>query len=367
MGALASPVPDGVFFAAVAAMKFVDEARIRVEAGAGGDGCQSFRREKFIPFGGPNGGDGGDGGHVVLEVAEGLNTLVQFRYKRQFRAQDGQAGKGKDRSGLAGADCILRVPPGTVVYDADSDELLGDLVAPKQRLVVARGGLRGLGNTHFKTSTNRAPRRTTQGQPGETRNLRIEIKLLADVGLMGLPNAGKSSLIRALSAARPRVASYPFTTLYPHLGAVHVDSERSFVIADVPGIIAGAAEGAGLGLRFLKHLSRTRLLLHLVDIGSATRVEAIAAGMRTVAEEIGKYSDELEARERWLVLNKVDLLAVADRRARAQAIVAAVNSTGPVFEVSALSGEGCPALVQAIQLRLDTLNRSRQVEACAQQ
>ncbi|MGH8507092.1 MAG: Obg family GTPase CgtA [Gammaproteobacteria bacterium] len=348
-------------------MKFVDEARIRVEAGAGGDGCLSFRREKFIPFGGPNGGDGGDGGHVVLEVAEGLNTLVDFRYKRRFCAQNGQAGRGKECSGRAGTDCIVRVPAGTVVYDADSDELLGDLVAPKQRLVVARGGLHGMGNTRFKTSTNRAPRKITHGQPGEARNLRIELKLLADVGLMGMPNAGKSSLMRAVSAARPKVAEYPFTTLHPHLGVVRVDSERSFVIADVPGLIAGAAEGAGLGVRFLKHLARTRLLLHVVDVGTLNRVEDIVARIRGVEKEIGKFSDQLYDRERWLVLNKVDLLCGADRKACAAGIVAALAWTGPVFEVSALSGEACPALVYAIQARLDALSRCAQAEACAQQ
>jgi len=348
-------------------VKFIDEARIRVEAGAGGDGCLSFRREKFIPFGGPNGGDGGDGGQVVLEVDEGLNTLVGFRYKRRFCAQNGQAGMGKDCSGHSGADCIVRVPMGTVVYDADSDELLGDLVAPKQSLVVARGGLHGIGNTRFKSSTNRAPRKITHGQPGEARNLRIELKLLADVGLMGMPNAGKSSLIRAVSAARPKVAGYPFTTLYPHLGVVRVDIDRSFVIADVPGLIEGASEGAGLGVRFLKHLARTRLLLHVVDIGTPGRVEDIVARIWAVEEEIVKFSEQLYARERWLVLNKVDLLPGADRKASAGGIIAALAWTGPVFEVSALSGEGCPALVYAVQARLDALSRSGQAAACAQQ
>jgi GTP-binding protein len=254
-----------------------------------------------------------------------------------------------------------------VVYDADNGELLGDLVAPKQRLVVARGGLHGMGNTRFKSSTNRAPRKITHGQPGEARNLRIELKLLADVGLMGMPNAGKSSLIRAVSAARPKVAGYPFTTLYPHLGVVRVDSERSFVIADVPGLIEGAGEGAGLGVRFLKHLARTRLLLHVVDIGTPDRVEDIVARIRAVEEEIGKFSDQLYARERWLVLNKVDLLPGADRKACVGGIVVALAWTGPVFEVSALSGEGCPALVYAIQTRLDALSQSGQAVACTQQ
>jgi GTP-binding protein len=325
-------------------MKFVDEAVIRVEGGRGGDGCLSFRREKFVPFGGPDGGDGGDGGSVYLVADPSLNTLADFRYTNSFRAERGQNGMGSQRTGRSGADEVIEVPIGTVVSDADTGEVIGDLAQPGQKLLVAKGGRHGLGNIHFKSSTNRAPRRTTQGTEGEARCLRLELRLLADVGLLGLPNAGKSSLLRKISAAHPKVADYPFTTLYPHLGVVSVDRERSFVVADIPGIIEGAAAGAGLGLEFLRHLSRTRLLLHLVDIvppeGTPEPVEAV----HTIEAELAKYSPDLVHRERWLVLNKIDLLSPQEREERRQDIVERLGWNGPVFLTSAATGEGCREL-----------------------
>ncbi len=336
-------------------MKFVDEALIRVEGGRGGDGCMSFRREKYVPYGGPDGGDGGDGGSVYLEADEGLNTLVDFRYTRLFRANPGQGGRGSQCSGRVGEDLTIRVPVGTLVYDADTEELLGDLVAHREPLLVAKGGIHGLGNTRFKSSTNRAPRKTTKGTPGEVRNLRLELSLLADVGLLGLPNAGKSSLIRVVSAARPKVADYPFTTLYPHLGVVRVGDERSFVIADIPGLIEGAAEGAGLGHRFLKHLVRTRLLLHMVDIACPGDISKAVADIQTLEAELRKFSRDLYARERWLVFNKIDLLASQERDNYGRAIVARSGYKGPVLFVSALTGEGCRELVYKAQERLDEL------------
>ena len=339
-------------------MKFVDEVTIRVEAGKGGNGCLSFRREKFVPRGGPDGGDGGDGGSVWLVVDEGLNTLVDFRYERLFRAGHGEPGGGAQCSGRNGEDIRIRVPEGTLVFDVDTGELLGDLVRHGDRLLVARGGQHGLGNTHFKSSTNRAPRRTTPGQPGEARDLRLEMRLLADVGVMGMPNAGKSSLIRAVSAARPKVADYPFSTLYPSLGVVRTGPLQSFVIADVPGLIAGAAEGAGLGIQFLRHLQRTRLLLHMIDI-SGFEGRDPADDFRTVEAELRKYSEHLHARERWLVLNKIDLVPEAERGAHCQAVVAAIGWTGPVFPISALTGAGCQELARRIQERLDRLRPKR--------
>ncbi len=328
-------------------MKFVDEATITVEAGKGGDGCLSFRREKYIPRGGPDGGDGGDGGSVWLEVDTGLNTLVDFRFKRRFRAGNGQPGAGRERIGKSAEDLVVRVPLGTLVYDAGSDELIGDLVSDGARLLVARGGHHGLGNTRFKSSINRAPRRTTPGSPGEVRELRLELKLLADVGLLGLPNAGKSTLIRAVSAARPKVADYPFTTLVPNLGVVRLGTEQSFVIADIPGIIEGAAAGAGLGLRFLKHLERTRLLLHLVDVSGLDPDRDPVSDFRTIAGELAAHDDALASRPRWVVLNKTDLVDAAGADAVAAALAAA-GWDGPVFRVSAATGAGCEALMQAI-------------------
>ena len=328
-------------------MKFVDEALITVQAGNGGDGCLSFRREKFIPRGGPDGGDGGDGGSVYLEVDSGLNTLVDFRFKRLFRAAHGQAGQGTDRIGKSAEDLIIRVPEGTLVYDADTEELIGDLIGHGTRLVVAKGGFHGLGNARFKSSVNRAPRRTTPGTPGEERNLRLELKLLADVGLLGLPNAGKSTLIRAASAARPKVADYPFTTLHPNLGVVRLGLEQSFVIADIPGIIEGAAEGAGLGLRFLKHLERTRLLLHLLDISGFDPERDPLVDFETISAELEAFDEDLATRPRWVVLNKMDVVddAIADE---CEARLREHGWDGPVHRVSAATGLGCDELMWAI-------------------
>ncbi len=336
-------------------MKFVDEAVISVEAGDGGDGCLSFRREKYVPRGGPDGGDGGDGGDVVLVTDVGLNTLVDFRYQRRHRAEHGQRGAGSDCTGRRGADLEVRVPAGTQVFDEESGVLLGELLAAGDRLTVARGGNHGLGNTRFKSSTNQAPRKTTPGKPGEARRLRLELKLLADVGLLGMPNAGKSTFLRAVSAARPKVADYPFTTLHPGLGVVRVSADRSFVVADIPGLIEGAAQGAGLGTRFLRHLSRTRLLLHLVDIAPAHAPQGAAGQVRAVQAELAGFSPELAARERWLVINKADLVPVQERDAARHALVQALGWRGPVHLISALSGEGCPQLCADVMARLQAM------------
>jgi GTPase len=336
-------------------MKFVDEVRILVTAGRGGNGSVSFRREKFVPLGGPDGGDGGHGASVVLVGDAALNTLVDYRYQRRFQAERGEDGRGAKCSGRSGTDLELRVPVGTVVHDAASGEVMGDVTREGQRLVVAHGGRGGLGNVHFKSSTNRAPRRAIPGTVGEERELRLELKLLADVGLMGLPNAGKSTLIRAVSAARPKVADYPFTTLYPSLGVVSVGTGRSFVMADIPGLIEGAAEGAGLGHRFLRHLERTRLLLHVVDVLPMLGHGDPAAGFHVVEQELARYSGRLAGRERWLVLNKVDLLDPTERACHCRELVAKVGWDGPVFEVSAVSGEGCQALSYALMERLEAM------------
>lgn len=329
-------------------MKFVDEATIRVTAGKGGDGCLSFRREKYIPRGGPDGGDGGDGGSVYLEVDEGLNTLVDFRHLRLFRAKNGQPGQGKERSGKKGDDIRIKVPLGTLVYDDDIDELIGDLEEAGATLLVAKGGFHGLGNTRFKSSTNRAPRKTTKGTSGEDRNLRLELQVLADVGLLGLPNAGKSTLIRQVSAATPKVADYPFTTLHPHLGVVSLGVDQSFVIADIPGLVEGAAEGAGLGIHFLKHLSRTNLLLHVVDIGSHLEANEIADSIRAIENELRSFSETLFKRERWLVLNKIDLLDEEELEQRRQQIVDTLSWDRPVHTISAATGAGCRDLMYRI-------------------
>ena len=335
-------------------MKFVDEATVRVYAGKGGDGCASMRREKYIPKGGPDGGDGGRGGDVVLRADRGLNTLVDFRTQRRFKAENGQPGRSKDCAGRAGSLLEVTVPVGTVVHDVDTDETLGDLTHHDATLLVARGGDGGLGNTRFKSSVNRAPRQFTPGQPGEARHLRLELRLLADVGLLGLPNAGKSTLISRLSAARPKIADYPFTTLHPNLGVVRVGGHRSFVLADVPGLIAGAAEGAGLGIRFLKHLARTRLLLHLVDVAPLEGDPLEHA--RTIVAELTKFSDALSRRERWLVLNKTDLLDDAELLAVEAALRDGLGWTGDVWRVSAATGEGCDALATAVMARLETMD-----------
>ena len=328
-------------------MKFVDEALIKVEAGDGGNGCVSFRREKYIPKGGPDGGDGGDGGDVYLVASESINTLVDFRHQRCFRAGRGENGMGRQMSGKRGEDCRIPVPVGTLVYDADTGELIGDLTRAGQTVLVAKGGRRGLGNVHFKSSTNRTPRQSTPGTPGEQRRLKLELKLLADVGLLGLPNAGKSSLIRRISAARPKVADYPFTTLHPNLGVVKVDPLRHFVVADIPGVIEGAAEGAGLGIRFLKHLSRTRLLLHVVDIAPADGHDP-SEDVRQIETEIARWSENLAGKPRWLVLNKTDLLPREELESRRQALIDALRWRGPLFMVSSVSGAGTRDLVHAV-------------------
>ncbi|MBV53042.1 MAG: GTPase ObgE [Coxiellaceae bacterium] len=327
-------------------MKFVDEALIRVEAGNGGAGCLSFRREKFIPRGGPDGGDGGDGGSVFLEASEDINTLIDYRYSRLFRAKNGQPGMGRERTGKGADDLILHVPMGTVIYDADTGECIADLSDPNQRVRVAQGGFHGLGNTRFKSSVNRAPRQTTKGSPGESRNLKLEMKVLADVGLLGLPNAGKSTFISQVSNARPKIADYPFTTLYPNLGVVRLGHESSFVIADIPGLVEGASEGIGLGVRFLKHLSRTCLLLHLVDISPMADdpVEAV----NTIINELVTHDAELGEKQRWLVLNKIDTIPQDEREAKCAEVVSALNWTGPIFMISGVSGEGCDTLCQAV-------------------
>lgn len=334
-------------------MKFVDEADIDVAAGDGGNGCLSFRREKYVPRGGPDGGDGGHGGDVYLRGRGNLNTLADFRYTRRFEAQRGAGGQGSQCTGRSGDDLVVDVPLGTVVGDLDTGERIGDIVEEGQRLLVARGGRGGLGNTHFKSSTNRAPRRTTPGKPGERRSLHLELRVLADVGLLGLPNAGKSTFLRAVSQARPKVADYPFTTLYPELGVVSLGIGRSFVVADIPGLIEGAAEGAGLGIRFLKHLSRTRLILHLVDAAPFDAGHDLARDVATIVEELANFSSELAAAERWLVLNKMDLLDEAQRERRVAELVTALDWSGPVFEISALKGTGCRELCGRIMDRLE--------------
>lgn len=328
-------------------MKFVDEATITVQAGKGGNGCLSFRREKYIPRGGPDGGDGGDGGSVVLVADEALNTLIDYRYNRKFKAANGEDGSGRNCSGRKASDLELPVPVGTTVVDIATEEVLGDLVAPGDRLVVAQGGFHGLGNARYKSSVNRAPRQTSPGSPGESRDLRLELKVLADVGLLGLPNAGKSTFIRAVSAAKPKVADYPFTTLVPNLGVVRVQPHQSFVIADIPGLIEGAAEGAGLGIRFLRHLVRTRLLLHVVDMTPWDDSDP-AANVRSIEKELEKFSPTLAERERWLVLNKLDLVPEDERDAVCRQVLDKLDWKGPVFQVSALSGEGTRPLTQAV-------------------
>jgi GTP-binding protein len=336
-------------------MKFVDEATIRVQAGNGGHGCLSFRREKFIEKGGPDGGDGGNGGSVFLVADDSINTLVDFRVARKFRAESGQPGAGRNRTGRSGKDLEVRVPCGTVIHDVDTGELIGDLTQAGERLKVVEGGRGGLGNTRFKSSTNRAPRKTTQGSPGESRHLALELMLLADVGLVGLPNAGKSTLIRAMSAARPKVADYPFTTLHPNLGVVSVGPLQSFVMADIPGLIEGAAEGAGLGIQFLKHLQRTRLLLHLVDIAPMDSDASPAEDFRAIQQELAKFSEDLATKPRWLVINKIDLMS-AEQLAPAKAeLLDELGWDGPVFEVSAATGEGTETLGQNVMQYLEQL------------
>ena len=336
-------------------MKFVDEATIKVEAGDGGNGCVSFRREKYIPKGGPDGGDGGDGGSVYLVGDEGLNTLVDFRHQRQHRAERGQNGMGRQMTGRKGESLYVRVPVGTRVKDLETDEIIGEVLEHEQQLLVARGGHHGLGNIHFKSSTNRAPRQATPGTVGEKRALLLELIVLADVGLLGMPNAGKSSLISRVSHARPKVADYPFTTLYPNLGVVRLGSDRSFVIADIPGLIEGAADGAGLGIQFLKHLARTRLLLHLVDVAPMDETVDPAGEVRHLERELEHYDPELARRERWLVLTKKDLLLDEEFDARKAHLVSELNWDGPVYGISSVTGEGTEVLMQALMVHLESL------------
>jgi len=343
-------------------MKFVDEARIKVIAGDGGNGCASFRREKFIPKGGPDGGDGGNGGSVFLVADSGLNTLVDFRTQRTHRAERGQNGMSRECTGRRGRDRHIRVPVGTRVMDEETGERIGELLAPGEELLVARGGERGIGNVHFKSSTNRTPRQFTYGTEGERRELLLELILLADVGLLGMPNAGKSSFISKVSSARPKVADYPFTTLYPNLGVVSLGRDHSFVVADIPGVIEGAAAGAGLGLQFLKHLSRTRLLLHLVDVAPLDESVDPALQVRQIERELIEYSPELADKERWLVLNKMDLLSEEEYRSREAGLVEALGWTGPVYGISAATGEGTQRLTADLMARLEEIRRAESAE-----
>ncbi|AZS51725.1 Obg family GTPase CgtA [Entomomonas moraniae] len=333
-------------------MKFVDEVSIHVQAGDGGNGCMSFRREKFIEKGGPNGGDGGDGGSIYLEAAANLNTLVDYRYTRRFQAQRGENGGSTDCTGAKGEDLILPVPIGTTIIDANTLEIIGDLTQEGQRIMVAQGGWHGLGNTRFKSSTNRAPRQTTPGKPGEARDLKLELKVIADVGLLGLPNAGKSTLIRSVSAAKAKVADYPFTTIVPNLGVVSVSRFKNFVIADIPGLIEGASEGSGLGTRFLKHLTRTRLLLHLIDMAPIDGTDPVDAAT-TIINELEKFSPSLLERDRWLVLNKADQLLEEEQQEIKNTIVERLQWEGPVFIISASERQGTEELAQAVMRYLD--------------
>jgi GTP-binding protein len=338
-------------------MRFVDEAEVRVEAGDGGNGTIGFRREKYIPMGGPDGGDGGDGGSVYLIAAENVNTLVDFRYHAVHRAQRGQNGMSRNCTGRKGDDCYVPVPLGTQVSDSETGEVIGDLTKIGETLLVAQGGFHGLGNTRFKSSINRAPQKASKGSEGEHRVLNLELTLIADVGLLGMPNAGKSSLIRSVSAATPKVADYPFTTLHPNLGVVSVDDLRSFVIADIPGVIEGAAEGAGLGLQFLKHLLRTGLLLHLIDVEPYESMESPVQSAKKIIHEVEKWSNDLASKPRWLVLNKIDRLPNEEVDQRCQAIVDELAWTGPVFKIAAINGNGTKDLMFAI---MNFLEQQRQ-------
>ena len=344
-------------------MKFIDEANIEVHAGKGGDGIAAFRREKYVPRGGPSGGDGGRGGSVYGVADRNLNTLVEYRFTRIFRAKNGEGGRGADCYGAGADDITLAFPVGTMISNAETGEPVADLAEDGQRVLLARGGKGGLGNLHFKSSTNRAPRQFTRGEPGESVRLRLELKVLADVGLLGMPNAGKSTFIRAVSAARPKVADYPFTTLHPHLGVVRVDVNRSFVVADIPGLIEGAAEGAGLGHQFLRHLARTRLLLHLVDIAPADGPAAAADDAYAIVQELRKYDEQLYRKPRWLVLNKIDLLSAADRQAQVEAFIARLRElegheagagdAQQMYTISAITGNGCRELAFAVAAFLE--------------
>ena len=340
-------------------VKFVDEVVIEAHAGNGGNGCVSFRREKFIPFGGPNGGDGGRGGHVIARADVNLNTLVDFRFSKLHRGRNGEHGRGADQYGAGGDDKVLRMPVGTLIYDAETNALIADLVQDGQEIIIARGGQGGLGNLHFKSSVNRAPRESTKGQEGEHRKLRLELKVLADVGLLGMPNAGKSTLIAAVSNARPKIADYPFTTLYPNLGVVRLGPGRSFVIADIPGLIEGAAEGQGLGHQFLRHLQRTKLLLHIVDMAPVEEGADPVKDVRAIVAELKKYDKDLAVKPRWLVLNKLDLLPEGEREVAVKNLLRRLRYKGPVFPISALAREGLDPLLHAIA---EHIGQSKPVE-----
>lgn len=343
-------------------MKFVDEATIRVRAGNGGHGCLSFRREKYVERGGPDGGDGGDGGSVYLVADKSLNTLADFRVARKFKAPTGEGGSGRNKTGRSGEDLEVMIPAGTVVHDVDTGEVICDLTEPGQRQKVAECGRGGLGNTRFKSSVNRAPRKITKGTQGESRHLMLELKVLADVGLLGMPNAGKSTLIAAMSEAKPRIADYPFTTLHPNLGVVRVGRLQSFVMADIPGLIEGASDGAGLGVQFLKHLQRTGLLLHLVDIAPMDPDVDPASEVKAIAHELANFSDSLATKTRWLVINKIDLLSEGDLALARDRLLQNLQWEGPVFEVSAATGVGTEALGQAVIRELERLDEPREEE-----
>lgn len=332
-------------------MRFVDSASITVEAGKGGDGCLSFRRERAIPLGGPNGGDGGDGGNVYLVASDSLNTLAEFRFKRLHRAKHGQPGQGTDKKGKSAIDLIVEVPIGTAIFDVNTDEKIGEITKKAQKVLVAKGGFHGLGNARFKSSVNRSPRQTTKGSLGEVRELALELTVLADVGLLGLPNAGKSSFIRQVSSAKPKVADYPFTTLHPNLGVVTVEND-SFVIADIPGVIEGASEGLGLGLEFLKHLSRTKILLHIVDVFPADESDPVA-NYQTIENELKKYSDKLADKPKILALNKLDLIPENKRKAFIKKILTKMNYQGEIFEISAINGLGCKRLIYTLNNKIN--------------
>ncbi len=341
-------------------MKFVDEAYIDVSAGDGGAGCVSFRHEKYKEFGGPNGGDGGRGGHVFAVADPNLNTLVDFRFSRRYDAKRGEHGMGSDMFGAAGDDITLKMPVGTVITDAETGEVLFELLTPGEVITIAKGGDGGFGNMRFKSAINRAPRQKTPGWPGEKRNLKLELKVLADVGLLGMPNAGKSTLITAISNARPRIADYPFTTLHPNLGVVRVGPEQSFVVADLPGLIEGASEGAGLGHLFLRHLQRTRLLLHVIDMAPFDEAVDIVAQAKAIVNELKKYDPALHAKPRWLVLNKLDMVPLSERPARVKELVKGLRFKGPVFEISALTREGCEAMVKVVYQQVKAQQKAEQ-------
>ena len=334
-------------------MKFIDEALIKIQAGKGGDGCASFRREKFIPKGGPDGGDGGRGGSIFVVADRNLNTLIDYRFQRTHRAKNGENGRGSDQYGACGEDLTLHMPVGTVISDAESGEQLADLAQDGLSILLAKGGANGIGNLHFKSSTNRAPRQFTQGEVVEERSLRLELKVLADVGLLGMPNAGKSTFIRSVSAAKPKVADYPFTTLHPNLGVVRVDNNRSFVIADIPGLIEGAAEGAGLGHQFLRHLQRTHLLLHIVDLAPFDESVDPVREAKAIVQELKKYDQSLFDKPRWVVLNKLDMVPEDERETRVKDFLKRYKWKGQCFSISAINGEGCKALTHAIMTHVD--------------